>query len=179
MSEPNPLNRAHALSAQASTLINPNSTLNNLTQGLDYYNQACILFQQALERNSEDQSMKKTLEMLIAQHKRLIRDLERRIGGMKKMEGFIGVPGTGVGASTGRVVVSAGGVVGRVGLGSPRSEGLSLGLAGMNGVTGWVSPTGLGVSYCPTHIYVINKVFRSTITDHRFTSFCPPPSSPY
>jgi hypothetical protein len=166
MAEINPLQRAHTLSAQASTLIHPQSTSLNLAQALNYYREASDLFHQALERREGDESTKKTLEMLISQHKRLIRDLERRIAGLKKSE----VEGA-------RVVVGAGGGVGRVGLGSPRSEGLTLGLGGIGGMTGWVSPAGLGKSSIILLLQIpIKLIFPSiTITLNRSPSICPTP----
>jgi len=81
MSDSSPLQRAHALSAQASLLLRPpNSHPQTSHQALEAYRQAAELFEQSGVTSGDD-GAKKTLEMLTVQHRKLARDLERRIGG--------------------------------------------------------------------------------------------------
>lgn len=75
--------QAHALSAQASQLLNhPSPTLPILTQALASYKDASDLFSSAAD-STADEGTKKTLHMLTTQHKKLVRDLERRISSVK------------------------------------------------------------------------------------------------
>jgi hypothetical protein len=154
MSDPNPLHRAHNLSAQASQLTkSPQTSLSSLNQALTLYQEAAELFTQASSGSSGDEATKKTLDMLVVQHHRMIKDLERRIITAKRS----GIENAATGDVPGpvtippsRVTLQGGSIVNRVGLGSPRNEGMTLGLAGMSGMTGWGSPTGLGPVYHTT-----------------------------
>ena len=78
MADASPLRRAHALSAQASLLLRPaNARSQTLHEALDAYRQAADLFEQSA---STDEGATRTLELLTVQHRKLARDLERRIG---------------------------------------------------------------------------------------------------
>ncbi len=80
MAEPTPLQRAHALSAQASLLLRPSqSPPQTLHQALDAYKQAAELFEQSCGGVGGDAGAKKTLELLTVQHRKLAKDVERRI----------------------------------------------------------------------------------------------------
>ncbi|RSH84583.1 uncharacterized protein EHS24_006106 [Apiotrichum porosum] len=78
MSEDNSLQRAHQLSAQASVLIRPpDANAATLGRALAAYNAAADLFEKA--GTATDASNRGTLRMLTVQHRKLARDLERRI----------------------------------------------------------------------------------------------------
>ncbi|GFZ43726.1 hypothetical protein JCM24511_01446 [Saitozyma sp. JCM 24511] len=82
MSEENPLHRAHALSAQASLLVRPTNTPPQvLQQALGAYREAADLFEASATAaaTSPDDAAQRTLQLLTTQHRKLVRDLERRI----------------------------------------------------------------------------------------------------
>ncbi|RSH90534.1 hypothetical protein EHS25_001139 [Saitozyma podzolica] len=82
MSEENPLHRAHALSAQASLLVRPTDTPPQvLRQALGAYREAADLFEASATAagRSPDDAAQRTLQLLTTQHRKLVRDLERRI----------------------------------------------------------------------------------------------------
>ncbi|KAL1409618.1 hypothetical protein Q8F55_003613 [Vanrija albida] len=74
----NCLQRAHQLSAQASFLVRPpDASQETLNKGLEAYKEAAELFDRA--GAGADEATKRTLRMLTTQHRKLARDLERRI----------------------------------------------------------------------------------------------------
>ncbi|WVO18397.1 hypothetical protein L204_106113 [Cryptococcus depauperatus] len=76
----NPLQRAHALSAKANQLLeHDRPSVDNLKQALHAYESAANLFEASTNEIGEDDSTKGTLRLLTAQHRKLARDLERRI----------------------------------------------------------------------------------------------------
>nr|XP_018266551.1 uncharacterized protein I303_00526 [Kwoniella dejecticola CBS 10117]OBR88709.1 hypothetical protein I303_00526 [Kwoniella dejecticola CBS 10117] len=82
----NPLQRAHTLSLQASTLLRPNLVpIKELNQALAAYQEAIDLYEKA-RQDAEDKGNDEanTLKMLVVQHRRLLRDVERRITNAQK-----------------------------------------------------------------------------------------------
>ncbi|WVO23425.1 uncharacterized protein IAS62_004778 [Cryptococcus decagattii] len=76
----NPLQRAHALSAQASILLDSDRpSLQAMNQALQAYREAASLFEASAGDLDADESTKMTLKLLTTQHRKLARDLERRI----------------------------------------------------------------------------------------------------
>ncbi|WWD22258.1 hypothetical protein CI109_106749 [Kwoniella shandongensis] len=80
----NPLQRAHALSAHASTLLRPlNPSSAALNDALVAYREAAELYDAQARAEAQggqgDEGTKATLNLLIVQHRKLARDLERRI----------------------------------------------------------------------------------------------------
>lgn len=76
----NPLQRAHALSAQASSLLDSDRpSLQAMNQALQAYREAASLFEASAGDLDADESTKMTLKLLTTQHRKLARDLERRI----------------------------------------------------------------------------------------------------
>ena len=84
MTDLSPLQRAHALSAQATHLLRPNSSSSSQTmhKALDSYRQAAELFHRSAGDVIGDDGAKRTLELLTVQHRKLAKDLERRMGAM-------------------------------------------------------------------------------------------------
>ncbi|KAK1926329.1 hypothetical protein DB88DRAFT_481460 [Papiliotrema laurentii] len=83
--EENPLHRAHAISAHASMLVkSPSASGETLREALEAYQLAAQLFETASkEQKGEDE--RKTLSLLVNQHKKLIRDVERRIATLGRL----------------------------------------------------------------------------------------------
>lgn len=76
----NPLQRAHALSAQASSLLDSDQpSPQAMNQALQAYREASSLFEASADDLDVDESTKMTLKLLTTQHRKLARDLERRI----------------------------------------------------------------------------------------------------
>ncbi|WWC85623.1 uncharacterized protein L201_000488 [Kwoniella dendrophila CBS 6074] len=77
----NPLQRAHALSLEASTVLRPPSVpIIILTQALKQYQEAIELYEKAQkDAESRGSDEANTLKMLVIQHKKLLKDVERRI----------------------------------------------------------------------------------------------------
>ncbi|WOO79638.1 uncharacterized protein LOC62_02G003161 [Vanrija pseudolonga] len=74
----NCLQRAHQLSAEASFLVRPpDAPTETLNKALEAYKEAAELFERA--GTSADEATRRTLRMLTTQHRKLARDLERRI----------------------------------------------------------------------------------------------------
>ena len=82
MIDSSPLQRAHALSAQATHLLRPNSSPSSQTihQALELYRQAVDLFHKSAGSVLGDDGAKRTLDLLTIQNRKLAKDLERRIG---------------------------------------------------------------------------------------------------
>ncbi|KAK4684852.1 hypothetical protein P7C73_g5315, partial [Tremellales sp. Uapishka_1] len=79
MSQENPLQRAHALSAQASLLLRPGSSSpQTLSEALGAYKEAAELFEKSAN-GVGDEGAKKTLGLLTTQHRKLAKDVERRL----------------------------------------------------------------------------------------------------
>ncbi|WRT63468.1 uncharacterized protein IL334_000373 [Kwoniella shivajii] len=83
-----PLQRAHTLSSQASTLLRPSSVpTSTLHQALTLYSEAVQLYETA-QRDMEGKGSvgeeANTLKMLVTQHRKLLRDVERRIATTQK-----------------------------------------------------------------------------------------------
>ncbi|KAK8845310.1 hypothetical protein IAR55_006023 [Kwoniella newhampshirensis] len=94
----NPLQRAHSLSAQASTLLQPlHPASSALQDALSAYKEAADLFEAQLQVQG-DEGTKATLRMLVVQHKKYARDLERRIAMASKNSDS---PGNGSGSRSG------------------------------------------------------------------------------
>ncbi|WVQ93885.1 hypothetical protein IAU59_000963 [Kwoniella sp. CBS 9459] len=82
----NPLQRAHALSAQANELLRPASPSPvSLNTALRYYQEAADLFQAASNSSVGGGEQGKTLRMLVVQHRKLAKDVERRINTMPRV----------------------------------------------------------------------------------------------
>ncbi|OXG23014.1 hypothetical protein J008_01981 [Cryptococcus neoformans] len=76
----NPLQRAHALSAQASSLLDSDQpSPQAMNQALQSYREAASLFEASAGDLDVDEGTKVTLKLLTTQHRKLARDLERRI----------------------------------------------------------------------------------------------------
>ncbi|KAK6905016.1 hypothetical protein I203_105835 [Kwoniella mangroviensis CBS 8507] len=82
----NPLQRAHALSLQASTLVRPSLVpLATLNQALASYREAVELFEKARqEAETRGSDEVNTLKMLVIQHRKLLKDVERRMSNAQK-----------------------------------------------------------------------------------------------
>lgn len=90
--------QAHALSAEASSLVdsvptfptfaphsnssNPGRALTQLQAALEKYQSALSIYETSLSSSSVD--ARKTIELLVMQHRRLVRDIERRIGAVER-----------------------------------------------------------------------------------------------
>ncbi|WVF66264.1 hypothetical protein IAT40_001004 [Kwoniella sp. CBS 6097] len=81
----NPLQRAHALSAQANELLLPPSpSLASLNTALRYFQEAADLFEAACNSSLGEGEQGKTLRMLVVQHRKLAKDVERRIAALSR-----------------------------------------------------------------------------------------------
>ncbi|OCF33201.1 hypothetical protein I316_05246 [Kwoniella heveanensis BCC8398] len=81
----NPLQRAHALSAQAHELLVPiNPSLASLNTALRYFQEATDLFDAASNSSVGEGDQGKTLRMLVVQHRKLAKDVERRINALTR-----------------------------------------------------------------------------------------------
>lgn len=79
--------QAHSLSAQASILLKqPNAPVSTLETALAQYIQAADLFERSSSAGPEDAQTQSTLRLLTAQHRRMAKDLERRIATAKRAE---------------------------------------------------------------------------------------------
>nr|XP_019014340.1 uncharacterized protein I206_00422 [Kwoniella pini CBS 10737]OCF53121.1 hypothetical protein I206_00422 [Kwoniella pini CBS 10737] len=82
----NPLQRAHALSLQASTILRPSLVpIKELNQALIFYQEAINLYEKAQhEAEEKENDEANTLKMLVMQHRKLLREVERRITNAQK-----------------------------------------------------------------------------------------------
>lgn len=72
--------QAHDLSAKASVLLGPAQPASStLQEALGAYREAAGLFETAAQEAAGDASAKRTLQLLATQHRKLAKDLERRI----------------------------------------------------------------------------------------------------
>ncbi|ORX34547.1 hypothetical protein BD324DRAFT_636344 [Kockovaella imperatae] len=79
MNEGDALERAHALSAHASVLLRPSSiSMSMLESAKKLYSEAADLFAESLTSTTDD-GAKKTLQLLVHQNRKLVRDVERRM----------------------------------------------------------------------------------------------------
>ena len=81
MTEFTPLQRAHTLSAEATLLLrSTNINHHTLQSALEAYRQAAELFERAATDVGVADGANKTLQMLTVQHRKLAKDVERRMG---------------------------------------------------------------------------------------------------
>jgi hypothetical protein len=81
--------KAHALSAHASILLGPGQvTAQTLAAALKAYNDAADLFEQATREidGNGDASAKRTLQLLTTQHRKLAKDLERKLNSAQALD---------------------------------------------------------------------------------------------
>nr|XP_019048530.1 hypothetical protein I302_02302 [Kwoniella bestiolae CBS 10118]OCF27460.1 hypothetical protein I302_02302 [Kwoniella bestiolae CBS 10118] len=93
----NPLQRAHTLSLQASTLLRPALVpISSLKAALVSYQEAIQLYERAQQDAADKGSDEvNTLKMLVIQHRKLLKDVERRISiAQKDQFAAISVPPT-------------------------------------------------------------------------------------
>ncbi|ORY32007.1 hypothetical protein BCR39DRAFT_587264 [Naematelia encephala] len=141
MGDENPLQRAHTLSAQASTLLQPSQvSLETLQQALKLYREAADLFERAGTQQNSDDSAKRTLQLLSTQHRKLIRDVERRIASQASSSNSPATVDAQTRPSPPRPpIVIRSGSSGAVGLSGLR-DAVDANSRGFSGLTAWQNP---------------------------------------